>query len=213
MITMDNYEGWLMRYIDGELSDSEHAEVERFLQDHPEQREEMEELRKLFVTAPLATFAGKEALLKKESLAWTPSRRASAAAVLLLLAGGVWLLQHNHSKEKSLIAKAEALEPTKTTPPQALLKKTELLEPIEPIKPIDPIKPIEPLEIPELPAPQPPALIAEENTLPSSIPRLRGGVLVVETTGLVQQEAQLATSDTPSTLEKIQDIFMKPTEK
>ena len=37
---------------------------------------------------------------------------------------------------------------------------------------------------------------------------LRGGMLVVETDGLVQQEAQLA--DAPSTLEKIQEFFMRP---
>ncbi len=40
MITNENYEGYLMRYADGELSAADAAEVEAFLDEHPELREE-----------------------------------------------------------------------------------------------------------------------------------------------------------------------------
>ena len=47
MITNENYEGYLMRYADGELSAADAAAVEAFLDEHPELREELEE-----ITAP-----------------------------------------------------------------------------------------------------------------------------------------------------------------
>ena len=42
MINQYNYESYLFLYQEGELDDAERKEVERFLQEHPDIREEME---------------------------------------------------------------------------------------------------------------------------------------------------------------------------
>ena len=42
MINMDNYEGYLYLYQEGELDSTTRTEVERFLLEHPDIREEME---------------------------------------------------------------------------------------------------------------------------------------------------------------------------
>ena len=69
--------------------------------------------------------------------------------------------------------------------------------------PIDSILPVPTSEEP---------LMAEATnpTVEEEKPRLRGGVLVVETHTLVSQEAQLATSERPSTLERLQGFFTRP---
>jgi len=90
MITQENYEGWLIRYADDALSSAERAEVERFLEAHPELREEMEEVAAVRVTPVVATMPGKERLLHREPAAvW---HRVAATVALLLVAGGAWLL-------------------------------------------------------------------------------------------------------------------------
>ena len=104
MITMDNYEGWLMRYADGELNDAERAEVERFLQGHPELQEELEEVCSVKVTAPVSALPGKEALLHKEGFSLSPVWRAAAAVALLMVAGGITMLLNNRNEEKPLVA-------------------------------------------------------------------------------------------------------------
>lgn len=90
MITQENYEGWLMRYADDALNSAERAEVERFLEAHPNLREEMDEVASVRVTPVVAAMPGKERLLHREPVAvW---HRVAAAVALLLLSGGVWLL-------------------------------------------------------------------------------------------------------------------------
>ena len=42
MINMDNYEGYLYLYQEGELDSTTRTEVERFLLEHPDIREEMD---------------------------------------------------------------------------------------------------------------------------------------------------------------------------
>lgn len=91
MITMENYEGWLMRYADGALTREEREAVEAFLEQHPELREEMEEVAEVKVTPVVATLPGKERLLKKEheGFAWW---RVAAAVALMVLAGTTLLV-------------------------------------------------------------------------------------------------------------------------
>ena len=60
MITQENYEGWLMRYADDALNSAERAEVERFLEAHPNLREEMDEVASVRVTPVVAAMPGKE---------------------------------------------------------------------------------------------------------------------------------------------------------
>ena len=102
MITLDNYEGYLMRYADGELGNEERREVEAFLAEHPDLAKELEEITapEFRVTAPLLTMPDKEKMLhtinsasvktQKKALWQCPATwRIAAAVALLLLAGTV----------------------------------------------------------------------------------------------------------------------------
>lgn len=227
MITMDNYEGWLMRYADGELNDAERAEVERFLQGHPELQEELEEVCSVKVTAPVSALPGKEALLHKEGFSLSPVWRAAAAVALLMVAGGITMLLNNRSEEKPLVAKVEKprqehldtivnvspLQGSKVAPaPDRKLTSTakecryltgtpEVRQECQEVA----VEVSPQCDSDEIDEPR----RGDTATIPTpTLPHLRGGMLVVETDGLVQQEAQLA--DAPSTLEKIQEFFMRP---
>lgn len=71
MINKENYEGYLMRYADGELGVAGTAEVEAFLNEHPDLHEELEIITapSLRVTPPLTTMPGKERLLHEVAVA------------------------------------------------------------------------------------------------------------------------------------------------
>lgn len=114
MITMENYEGWLMRYADGELNAAERQEVERFLAAHPDLREELDEVSSVRVTPLVATMPGKERLLRREPAGvW---RRVAAAAALLAVAGTT-LFFLNRPAEGEMIA---ATAPLPASPPAPL---------------------------------------------------------------------------------------------
>lgn len=107
MITMENYEGWLMRYADGALTREEREAVEAFLEQHPELREEMEEVAGVKVTPVVATLPGKERLLKKEheGFAWW---RVAAAVALMALAGTTLLVLNRKPNEAGpMVAQAQ----------------------------------------------------------------------------------------------------------
>ncbi len=117
MITMENYEGWLMRYADGALTREEREAVEAFLEQHPELREEMEEVAGVKVTPVVATLPGKERLLKKEreGFAWW---RVAAAVALMALAGTTLLVLNRKPDEAGpMVAQAQP-EPAVAAEPQ-----------------------------------------------------------------------------------------------
>lgn len=117
MITMENYEGWLMRYADGALTREEREAVEAFLEQHPELREEMEEVAGVKVTPVVATLPGKERLLKKEreGFAWW---RVAAAVALMALAGTTLLVLNRKPNEAGpMVAQAQP-EPAVAAEPQ-----------------------------------------------------------------------------------------------
>lgn len=95
MITNENYEGYLMRYIDGELNQQEIAEVEAYLGKHPELQDELDAVSdaSLRVTAPPVTMPGKERMLHRFPLSAfrLPLRgwSVAAAVALLIIAGAV----------------------------------------------------------------------------------------------------------------------------
>lgn len=92
MITMDNYEGWLMRYADGELTGAEREAVEAFLGAHPELRDELDVTAAVKVTPPVAVMPGKEWLLHRAAAPVWPRVAAAVAAVCLVAAGLYTLL-------------------------------------------------------------------------------------------------------------------------
>jgi anti-sigma factor RsiW len=68
MITRDNYEEFFLLYTDNELPAAERHEVERFVADHPELREEWEALLQCRVSPDLhLAFPDRTALLKPET--------------------------------------------------------------------------------------------------------------------------------------------------
>jgi anti-sigma factor RsiW len=67
MITRDNYEEFFLLYTDNELSASERHEVERFVADHPDLREEWEALLQCRLSPDAhLSFPDRESLLKPE---------------------------------------------------------------------------------------------------------------------------------------------------
>ena len=95
MITNENYEGYLMRYIDGELNQQEIAEVEAYLGKHPELQDELDAVSdaSLRVTAPPVAMPGKERMLHRFPLSafrfplrgWS----VAAAVTLFIIAGAI----------------------------------------------------------------------------------------------------------------------------
>lgn len=117
MITMDNYEGWLMRYADDALTAAERRQVEAFLAEHPDLREELDEVSSVRVTPLVATMPGKERLLRREPAGvW---RRVAAAAALLVVAGTT-LFFLNRPAEGEMIAELPASTDTPASPPAPL---------------------------------------------------------------------------------------------
>jgi hypothetical protein len=84
MINMDNYEGYLYLYQEGELDSTTRTEVERFLLEHPDIREEMETYYDptLVVTA--------EPPARKTHRIVPLWRWAAAACVVFALGYGIW---------------------------------------------------------------------------------------------------------------------------
>lgn len=149
MITMENYEGWLMRYADGALTREEREAVEAFLEQHPELREEMEEVAGVKVTPVVATLPGKERLLKKEheGFAWW---RVAAAVALMALAGTTLLVLNRKPDEAGpMVAQAQP-EPAVAAEPQEAETDTtyKTFKPYEPYKTHKAHKPYHPQELP-----------------------------------------------------------------
>lgn len=84
MINMDNYEGYLYLYLEGELDSTTLTEVERFLLEHPDIREEMETYYDptLVVTA--------EPPARKTRRIVPLWRWAAAACIVFALGYGIW---------------------------------------------------------------------------------------------------------------------------
>lgn len=110
MITPENYEGWLMRYADGELTAAERRQVEAFLAEHPDLREELDEVSSVRVTPLVATMPGKERLLRREPAGvW---RRVAAAAALLVVAGTTLFFLNRPAEGEMIAATAPVASPT-----------------------------------------------------------------------------------------------------
>jgi hypothetical protein len=79
MITRDNYEEFFLLYTDNELSAAERHEVERFVADHPDLRDEWEALLQCRLSPePHLAYTGKSALLKPEVERFAYSGEGSA---------------------------------------------------------------------------------------------------------------------------------------
>ena len=107
MINMDNYEGYLYLYQEGELDSTTRTEVERFLLEHPDIREEMETYYDptLVVTA--------EPPARKTHRIIPLLRWAAAACIVFALGYGVWATSSTSvdSGNESLVAENKTPQP------------------------------------------------------------------------------------------------------
>ncbi len=116
-ISRDNYEAFMVAYIDGELNATEVIEFELFIKNNPDLKEELDAYKGLlFVSDEEVTFEEKEILLKKESsfILWKKMWPA-AAAILLAIVIIPWL-RNNHGVENRTLVKV--VEPKKELSPK-----------------------------------------------------------------------------------------------
>lgn len=98
MINMDNYEGYLYLYQEGELDSQTRAEVERFLMEHPDIREEMDTYYDptLVVTAEPPADKARWGVLRR--------RWSYAASIVVAMGLAVYLLMPSVGNRESLVA-------------------------------------------------------------------------------------------------------------
>lgn len=99
-ITTDNYEQYLFRYAEGDLSPDERSAVEVWLAQHPEASEELENYLACPPLAPAPIpYPDKGALRLRATVFAFPWRYAAAACVALLLGMGIWQYLSNTKDE------------------------------------------------------------------------------------------------------------------
>ena len=123
MINMDNYEGYLYLYQEGELDSTTRTEVERFLLEHPDIREEMETYYDptLVVTA--------EPPARKTRRIVPLWRWAAAACIVFALGYGIWTTTSTTvgTGNESLVAENK---PIQIQPKTSDAPKTNQISPI-----------------------------------------------------------------------------------
>lgn len=114
MITLENYESYLFLYQEGELDSSTRTEVERFLLQHPDIREEMEQYYDptFIVTAEPPT--------RKRHTVTSIWRWAAAACVVLALGYGAYLQLTNSTENGTLLAEVRPTKMVNTKRPQPI---------------------------------------------------------------------------------------------
>ena len=193
MTTIDNnnYELWLLRYAEGELTAVEREAVEAWLADHPEAAEELA----LYNEAPrlerddTVTYAATEKFhLSPFTFHLSPLLRWSAAAsvVLALMVPALRMgtMGRLEPQEPLVVATAQSTPGTQKTPiiqNTPNIRKTQkktivTIDTIETIKTIENIAPEEPLLI---------ALAQEEDTLPLPQEELPAAPTIIPSDGLI----------------------------
>lgn len=124
MVTWENYEEYMVLMADGELDAAGQKELEVFMQQHPELREELALYDRLHLSPDVSVvFEGKEKLLRTEPKARTISfggwRRYSAAAAILLLLGFAFMRwgAEDTAGEPPVVSKLPAASAVPTTRP------------------------------------------------------------------------------------------------
>lgn len=224
MITNENYEGYLMRYIDGELNQQEIAEVEAYLGKHPELHLELDAVSdaSLRVTAPPVTMPGKERMLHRFPLSASRLERggwsAAAAVALFIIAGAIMrtfstsgtpasptaVVSHSDSLKSNAVQSVSDSIPFDSIyinpaqkPPVYLATNTSNTEQ-DTASPI-----VTNTELPTIPnntiAQDDQPLLAK-NPQPSRNIRIVGGTIIVETDNLVDIEPSPAPSSNPNAI-------------
>ena len=190
MTTIDNnnYELWLLRYAEGELTAAEREAVEAWLADHPEAAEELA----LYSEAPRLerdeTVRYAAVSQQHTEPLWPALLRWSAAAAVVLAlmvpALRMGTMGQLEPQEPLLVATAQSTPGTQKTPiiqNTPNIRKTQkktivTIDTIETIKTIENIAPEEPLLI---------ALAQEEDTLPLPQEELPAAPTIISSDGLI----------------------------
>jgi hypothetical protein len=107
-INADNYESWLLMYVDHELNTSQIEMVEDFAAHFEPAKRELEALQSAVLLPGTISFAGKEQLYRRSTRRIAPVWYRMAAAILILAFGfGFFLLRKNNSHPTVPIAKTE----------------------------------------------------------------------------------------------------------
>ena len=135
MITIDNYEAYLLQYAEGMLSKKECAEVEDFLKNHPDLQDEMVQFydSDFKVTAPDIEMPNKQAL--KHRLVMPIVWRSVVAACLIGVGvfGGIKLM--SPQLDSSMLAKVEpivALEESTNRLISSTVEEKDIQKQVEP---------------------------------------------------------------------------------
>lgn len=103
-IRQDNYEEWLLSYIDNELTGAEKTMLEKFIAERPAIKKELEVLQKAKLQPENIVFGDKSILYRREekvrviAINW---RRIAIAASLVLVVGTAAVVLFNSNEEKS----------------------------------------------------------------------------------------------------------------
>lgn len=84
-INDENYEDFLLSYLDGELEEPELSATKMFLRARPERRQELETLRMTILPQEEVRFPGRQSLYRRRKLRWILLAPAAAAVALLIL--------------------------------------------------------------------------------------------------------------------------------
>ncbi len=169
MVTMENYEEYLLLYADGELGKAEEKELLTFIDQHPELKAEMDMYAATkLVPDEAVVYTGKEQLMKSGGAAravvfrswWIYGAAAACIAILFTLGIGnrskqgapVPIAQNNPAKKKIDTAVYEELH-SKPVSPVAVKTKKEETPPVYAVnkkaKPLTRKTPLPKVKVPE----------------------------------------------------------------
>ena len=107
MVTMENYEEYLLLHADGELGEADEKALTAFMAEHPELRHEMEQYMATKMLPDMGmVYEGKDALLKKPTTVialgqWKIYVAAACVAALIVL--GVWKWNSNDTTNINIV--------------------------------------------------------------------------------------------------------------
>lgn len=123
-INMNNYEEWVVLYIDDELNAEEKIAVQKFAANHPHIQQELTLFQQTKLQAETIVFANKRDLYRSEKVAVISIQwwKVAVAAILILAAGITFY---------SVSIKKDKVEPTTDRTVKTTIKKNPSANPIE----------------------------------------------------------------------------------
>jgi len=118
-INMNNYEEWLVSYVDNEVSEEQRIAIEKFATSHPQVQQELALFQQTKLQPENIFFADKQVLYKRESARIVTMQwwKISVAAILVLAAGiGLFSIFNKKASTGGTIAHTETKKPTKQPP-------------------------------------------------------------------------------------------------